>query len=283
MIATSWLALTGRIDTPWTADTEICDYFGNCIFLGYFSVFVYSVSWVTLLKASIDVFSVCDTYTLIVFLLPTIIFRLFCFIGLFTYSTVWSFALLIPILITNIIVAGKHNKKQNGINLFTSVFCSTFLTTIVAEDPSAEEQTGESNVDRETLISITAIMSFIHLPIIFLAVIFVFFCIDSSILKTDPQIRLNQDQMRFVLINFLTPLFLLSLLATAWFYFIHTRSKLSKMWKYFGNTMILGFLTCLISCNIYFLPESSSPGIPHTTIINITLPCLSRLHVEQLW
>eukprot|EP00092_Neocalanus_flemingeri_P011917 GFUD01012849.1.p1 GENE.GFUD01012849.1~~GFUD01012849.1.p1 ORF type:complete len:731 (+),score=129.14 GFUD01012849.1:183-2375(+) len=259
VIATSWLALTGRIDTPWTGNTEICDSFGNCIFLGYFSVFVYSVSWIALLKASIDVFSVCDTYSLVVFLLPTIVFRLFCFIGLFSYSTIWSFALLIPLLVTNIIVTGKHNKKQSGINLFTSVFCSTFLTTIVAKDPSIKEQTGESNVDREALISMTAIMSFIHLPIIFLAVLLVFVCIKFSLLKTDPRLKLDQDQMTFLLIRFLTPLFLLSFLSTAWFYFVNKKNSYSKTFKVVTNSIILGSLASLFLYNIFSLPESSGP------------------------
>ena len=285
VIATSWLALTGRIDTPWTSNTSICDSFGNCIFLGYFSVFVYSVSWIALLKASIDVFSVCDTFSLIAFLLPTIIFRLSCFIGLFTYSTIWSFGLLVPLLITNIVVAGKHKKNQSGINIFTSVFCSTFLTTIIAEDPSIKEQTGESNVDKETLISITAIMSLIHLPMIFLAVMFVFFCINSSILKTDPRLKLDEDQMTFLLTHFLSPLFVLSFFSTSWFYFIHKKTTTSKTFKVIINTIILGLLAGLFFYNVFNLPKSSGPGSLRTyhNLSKLSTNFPSGLQMGSIW
>ena len=67
VIATTNLALTGRIETPWSNEKQFCDDFGNCLSLGYFSLFVYSISWLALLKASLDVFSLCNTFSSFVF------------------------------------------------------------------------------------------------------------------------------------------------------------------------------------------------------------------------
>ena len=272
VIATTSLALTGQIATPWTSDKTICDSFGNCMSLGYFSVFVYSISWLALLKASLDIFSGCDTFSVFVFLLSTIVFRLLCLIGLYTYSTIWSLVILIPLLITSCIVASRHTGNQSGINLFTTIFCSTFLTTVIPEDPSLKEhKTKGSQVDRHTLISISSITSFVHLVILFLGMLIIYCLVNSSALATNPKLILDQDQLTFLVKYLLCPLFLISLVATAWFFLINLKPQISKMLQITTDLFILCLFLSVLAFNLFSLPASSSATGRSNHLLDILL------------
>ena len=282
VIATTYLALTDRIETPWSRDKQFCDDFGNCLSLGYFSMFVYFISWIALLKASLDVFSPCDTFSSFVFLLTTIMFRLLCFIGLYTYATFWAFPILIPLLLTSCIVAGRYRKDRSGINLFTTIFCSTFLTTVVAEDPSAKERKSEiSDVDRNCLVSISAITSLIHLLIIFSGTLFFYFFIKSSTFNVDPALKLSNEQLTFVFLYLICPLFLISILATVWFFFIHKKPSTHKIVQILINIGILCLFSTVLLHSILYHPEKKGIFLENVDNTFCQNPSLTQLNKNQ--
>ena len=89
IVATSWMILTHQLEAPWTKQSEVCDSWGNCIALGVFlSVGSLGLSWVSLLKASLDSFQSADVLSAVCLLLPSLVFRLASTILLFTYLEV---------------------------------------------------------------------------------------------------------------------------------------------------------------------------------------------------
>ena len=198
--------------------------------MGYFTVCVYGVSWLTLLKASIEAFQVGNKLTLVIFLLPTILFRISCFIGLVTFSTFWSILIFLPLLIANICVLSRHRKRsQTGIHFWTSVICSTFITSIIPEDPSKKEKTGKTSIDQDSAVSMVSTMSLVNIPIIFLATVIIYCLVQfNPDFKVDPCIKLDSNQLAFFFYNFILPLFTLSMLVTVWFYITQTEREIHQ-------------------------------------------------------
>ena len=271
VIATTWLSLTGRIDTPWTTNKKFCDQYDNCLDMGgYFTVFVYLLSWMALLKASIEAFQVGNKLTLVAFLLPTILFRLSCFIGLVTYATVWSLFFLLPLLIANICVVSCHrNRSQAGIHFWTSVLCSTFVTTVIPEDPSKKEKTGQTSINQDSAVSMASMMSIFNLPIIFIATIIIYCVVQyNPNFNLDTDIKLDSKQLTFLFCCFIFPLFILSMLVTIWFYLTQTeqttKKKIPRIIKnkfvQLGvNILLLAIFSSLIISNAVLYPPTKLP------------------------
>ena len=89
IVATSWMILTHQLEAPWTKQSEVCDSWGNCVAFGVvLSVGSLGLSWISLLKASLDSFQSADVVSALCLLLPSLIFRLGSTILLFTYLEV---------------------------------------------------------------------------------------------------------------------------------------------------------------------------------------------------
>ena len=89
IVATSWMILTHQLEAPWTKQSEVCDSWGNCVAFGVvLSVGSLGLSWISLLKASLDSFQSADVVSALCLLLPSLIFRLGSSILLFTYLEV---------------------------------------------------------------------------------------------------------------------------------------------------------------------------------------------------
>ena len=257
VIATTCLGLTGRIQTPWSNEKQLCDALGNCLPMGYFTIFVYCLSWLSLVKASIEAFQVGNKVTLLVFLLTTIIFRLSCFIGLATYSTFWSLLILIPLVFTNLLIVTRcSNKTHTGIHILTSVFCSIFVTTVIPEDPSKKERTGDSDINQDLAVYMATLLSLSNILIIFFGTLIVFLFVQFSPgFVVDPCIELDTYQLRFLFFCFSIPLFILSMMVTFWFYITQTETnqtvKLSQQKYRILKTKIHDYRYVEISANIF--------------------------------
>lgn len=227
VISTTCLSLTGRIKTPWNNNQEFCDGLGNCLPMGYFTLFVYCLSWLAIIKASIEAFQVGNKVTLAVFILTTLLFRISCFIALATYFTYWSLLILIPLLFTNLLIVSRcSHESQTGVHILTSVFCSIFVTTVIPEDPSKKEKTGESTINQNLAVYMATLMSLFNIPIIFLGTTIVFLFVEySSSFIVDPCIEIDSFQLRFLFFHLSIPLFILSMMATIWFYITQTETK----------------------------------------------------------
>ena len=89
IVATSWMILTNQLEAPWTKQSEVCDSWGNCVALGVvLSVGSLALSWISLLKASLDSFQSADVLSAICLLLPSLMFRLGSTILIFTFLEV---------------------------------------------------------------------------------------------------------------------------------------------------------------------------------------------------
>ena len=89
LVVTSWMILVHQLDAPWNKNSPICDNWGNCIHLGVLlPVGSLALSWLSLLKASMDSFQASDTLPAVGLLLPSLLFRLGSTIILLTFMEV---------------------------------------------------------------------------------------------------------------------------------------------------------------------------------------------------
>ena len=264
VIATTCLSLSGRLPSPWNNQEQFCDNLGNCLPKGYFTIFVYCVSWLALIKASIEAFQVGNKVTLLAFLLTTIIFRISCFIFLATYATFWSVFILIPLVLINLVIVSRYSHQtQTGVHILTSVVCSIFVTTVIPEDPSKKEKTGESSINQDSAVFMASLMSLCNILIIFVGTTIVFLLVQySPTFNVDPCIELDRSQLRFIFFYFSIPLFILSMMVIFWFYITQTKTdqpdqqgqrrcriprvKIHKI-RYLENVIDLLFLLCLFA------------------------------------
>ena len=86
LVATTWMILIHQLEGPWNKSSPICDKWGNCIYLGIMlPIGSLLLSWISLLKASLNSFQACDALPAIGLLLPNIVFRLGSTIILITF------------------------------------------------------------------------------------------------------------------------------------------------------------------------------------------------------
>jgi hypothetical protein len=162
--------VTGRIQPPWRDTTEYTDSLGNSINLGvYLSVMSFCCCWVSLIKNVTDSYqssTFTDVLTVIAFVLPNVLFRIFSYTILAVRVHEWIFVPIVLLLIINMIIGSCLRPDQEGINVFSSSFCSIFCVVALPKDPTIKEDKGVTEMDPGTLKKMTLLITSVSLPVI---------------------------------------------------------------------------------------------------------------------
>ena len=122
LILVSWFIITGRLQSPWLETDTYCDSIsGNCLRLGMgVAVVSYTCSWLSLLVNLISSYQVNNILCLGAFILPNLLFRILCYVLMFSYLGYYIFVVLILVLLINLAVCYSSRKDKSGVILISS-------------------------------------------------------------------------------------------------------------------------------------------------------------------
>ena len=268
IILTLFFFVTGRIQPPWLDTTEITDSLGNKISFGsYISVISFSLCWISLIKNVTDSYQCEDPLTVIAFVLPNVLFRLFSYTTIFIFIREWIVVLIMLIFVINLFIGGQLKPDQRGINLSSTSFCSIFCVVGMPSDPSVRGDA--STVDSRTLKNLTLLIAIVSLPIIAGCCWGCYLLHANEWMKQDSiNIQLTEDQESFLMTYSYSGLIGLSLLSCIFFWIIfndpnnpnnHNDHKVLKWIKRCLNlTIIVATISGIVLTKIHFPPSPTS-------------------------
>jgi len=265
IVASSWMVLTDQLEVPWKESSLICDNLGNCLHLGVvIPVSSFVISWISLVKASLDAFQTTDIISTVGLLFPNLLFRLGCSILLVTFLQFWSIGIFIVLFLVNITItccySAKQIKKQgvfkSGINLLTTMLVSIFTFNILPADPTAKERKGKADVDPKHVKKLATAIVTGGSTVMLLAMFMVYTMLGNN-LKTDFNIILTTEQFNYSFFYILLPLYFVSLIGTTAFFFTFNK-KCSTLKKLTINGIPLILTIGTIVWSIYSFPLGTS-------------------------
>ena len=266
IILTLFFFITGRILPPWLDTTEFMDSLGNKISLGaYISVVSFTLCWISLFKNVADSYQcegLRDLLTVIAFVLPNVLFRIFSYTTLFIFIREWIIVPISLIFVINLFIGGQMIPDQRGINLSSTSFCSIFCAVGMPNDPSAKSDPNRRDeMDPKTQKNLTLLITIVGLPII-VGVCWLTYQVLPAYtgMKQDSiNIQLTDDQEFFLMAYSYSGLIGLSILSSLFFWIFFNNRKVPEWTKVCVNILtILATFYGIVLTIIYFPPSPLS-------------------------
>ena len=198
-----YLIITGILIPPWKKSEIYHDSFGNPIKLGsWLYILSFSLGWLSLLKNVVDSFQcveLVDSLTVLTFVLPTVIFRVYSYVLLLTQVREWILSLLSLLFIVNFFITAQFAPDENGINISSTAFCSIFSVVSMCKDPTRKERLGITGMDVPTLKKMTLTITAVSLPLTAGACWAAYFVLPKYMNLGDPNSSLTFQQELYLL------------------------------------------------------------------------------------
>ena len=263
IILTLFFFITGRIQSPWQDTTEITDSLGNRISFGsYISLISFSLCWVSLIKNVTDSYQcggLGDFLSVIAFVLPNVLFRIFSYTTLFVLVREWTFAAILLILVLNFFIGSHLKPHERGINLYSSTFCSIFCVVGMPNHPrGATDRSIE--VDHGTLKKITLSITIVSIPIIVGSCALAYILpAKLGMMQDVVNFPFTAEQEFFLMIVPYAGLVVLSLISCIFFGIIFNNKRVPGCIKTCLNILTIGAtISGLVVTILYFPPSPTS-------------------------
>ena len=264
IILTLFFYTTGRIAPPWRDTTEFFDSLGNRINLGsYISVVSFTLCWISLLKNVSDSYlcaGLNDILSVIAFVLPNVLFRIFSYTTLLLLVREWTVVPITIIFVINLFIGGRMMPEQKGINLSSTSFCSIFCVVGMPADPSVLDAT-KAKVETGTLKNLTLLITIVGLPVIgaFCWLAFEVLPQHTGMKQDRLNIQLTEEQELFLMTNSYSGLIGLSLLSCLIFWVFFNNPKVPDWTRACLNVVtILATVSGIVLTVTYFPPSPTS-------------------------
>jgi hypothetical protein len=258
------MVLMGRgvLELPWQENVVITDKYYNQLPLGKIGTMSLVLCCLSLLKASNDASEFKGMQRKLngfMFSVTNLLFRLPGLALVIIYLDMWSFVVfgvLIFVTTTSFLYV-KGNSSSTFFQATTSVAFSIFLPISAYKFPYqkqlwvgelSEEQESAQNQEDKFKRRISSMISIITLPIVYIPNLMILLGIKYLGLKYDQNIVIADVQLEQIVLFYITPMFILSLLSSLVFYptpkYIITLKYLKKVVKYMT---LMGVLTTFIT------------------------------------
>ena len=261
IILTLFFYITGRIQPPWQDSKEYVDSLGNKINFGsYIPVLSFALGWISLIKNVADSYH-CnapgDAFTVIAFILPNVLLRIFSYFSIFLWVREYIALLILIIFLLNLCLAAQLNPNQSGINLSSSSFCSIFCVVGMPNDPSLKgDASRRMEVDPQTLKRLTFFIALVSIPILIGSCWLAYLLPASVGMLQDVNIQFTTDQEFFLMVGPYTGLIYLSIISCLSFWAVFNNEKVPGCIKASLNCLIIMYTISGIVLSYWYFPQS---------------------------
>ena len=261
------LFLMGRgvLQIPWEENTVVTDRYNNQLPLGKIGTISLAICSLSLLKASVDSIEfdgIRQTLNGLIFSVINLCFRVPALAIAAIYLDMWVVIVFVTLFLitgtTFLYLKGSHD--TTFFKATTSVAFSIFLPICASRYPfeaqlitmkDARRSNNTMNVEKDMKRKISCIVSLLTLPIIYISNILVYLMVKHLDFKTDANIVISNLQLEQIILYYISPMFVMSVLSSAIFYPSKAfTAKTNVFRKFLKYSALIGAIAIFITATV---------------------------------